>query len=115
MRTILRQQWKRWISLWGRRPPSAELARRVRRVYLFRQDIREALPYGLLPTQRHLYAEWLFDHARGEHDLRDEEIREYLALLEADPAHGLAETFSLTPDWQRAVPHGLTIFGWATL
>ena len=88
---------------------------RVRQVYELRADVRAVFPLGLTPAGRGEYATWLFRHARPEYTFRTDEILWYLFALADDPSAGLADTFLLTPEWQAAVPHGLTLFGWDEL
>jgi glycosyltransferase involved in cell wall biosynthesis len=88
---------------------------RVRQVFELRADVRDVFPLGLTPAGRGAYATWLFRHARHEYKLRDDEILWYLFALDEDPSAGLADTFLLSPAWQAAVPHGLTLFGWDEL
>jgi len=88
---------------------------RVHRVYEVRHDLRSAFPLALTPAQRPAYLEWLLAVGRSELDLSDNEILAFLRDCERDPSHGIAKTYLLTPDWQRAVPHGLTASGWGEL
>jgi len=88
---------------------------RVRQVYELRADVRAVFPLGLTPACRGAYASWLLRHGRAEYKLRDDEILWYLFALDEDPSAGLGDTFLLSPDWQEAVPHGLTLFGWDEL
>ncbi len=87
----------------------------ARRVWSLRSDLRQAFPLGLTPAQRRAYAGWLLSHGAADFGLTSEAVVAYLAELAADPSHGLAESFLWQPDWQKAVPHGLTRFGWAEL
>ena len=130
-------RWLRGFARWFRpAPPAFDLGRllaefgvplsatepadpvaafnRVRLVYELRPDVRRVYPLGLTPAQRGDYARWLFTSGRAEYGLRDDEIVCYLRGLAEDPAHGLAETFLLSPEWQRAVPHALS-GGWKEL
>jgi len=93
----------------------ANLADRCRRVYEVRIDLREAFPYGLTPHQQLLYYRWLIDEGRSVLGLTDEEIAWYMFESAEDPGRGIPATYLMTPDWQHAVPHGLTRFGWDQL
>src|SRR5207248_1871932 len=86
-----------------------------RQVYELRADVRAVFPLGLTPACRGAYASWLLRHGRAEYKLRDDEILWYLFALDEDPSAGLGDTCLLSPDWQEAVPHGLTLFGWDEL
>jgi glycosyltransferase involved in cell wall biosynthesis len=101
------------------RPDDPKAARsafdRVRQVYEVRPDVREVFPLGLTPAQRGEYAAWLFRYGRPEYGLQDNDILCYLFALADDPACGLGDTYLLSPEWQRAVPHGLTVKGWNDL
>jgi len=88
---------------------------RPRRVYEARADLRRAFPLGLTPQQRDAYRAWLMGDGRAVLGLRDDEIESYMAELAADPSAGLAATYSLSPQWQKAVPDALTPAGWPKL
>jgi glycosyltransferase involved in cell wall biosynthesis len=53
----------------------------------------------------------LATYGKANCGLLDEEIGWFLHECAEDPAQGLAATFLRTPEWQAAVPHGLTLFG----
>jgi len=93
---------------------ASHLGDRCRRVYEVRRDLREAFPFGLTPRQRENYLRWLLEDGRSQLGLRDEEILWYMAELDEDPSAGLEATYLLTSEWQQAVPHALTVFGWET-
>ncbi len=88
---------------------------RVARVYEGRADVRAAHPLGLTPAGRGDYAHWLLLNGRAEVGFTADDVLWFLFALAVDPACGLAATFRVTTDWQRAVPHGLTVFGWEAL
>jgi glycosyltransferase involved in cell wall biosynthesis len=90
-------------------------ARVARRVWELRADLRAAFPLGLTPAQRRVYASWLLGQGAKDFGLTPRAVVAYLAELAADPSHGLADSFLWQPDWQKAVPHGLTRFGWDEL
>ena len=87
----------------------------VRYFFHLRADVRERFPLGLTPAGLRGYADWLFRHGRGEHDLRDDEVLGFLFAQAADPTCGLAETYLLTPAWQQAVPEAGSLRGWERL
>ena len=87
----------------------------ARRVWQLRADLRRAFPLGLTPAQQRAYADWLLGQGAKDFDLTPEAVVAYLVELADDPSHGLADSFLWQPDWQKAVPHGLTRFGWDEL
>jgi glycosyltransferase involved in cell wall biosynthesis len=87
----------------------------ARRVWELRADLRAAFPLGLTPAQRRAYADWLLGQGAKDFGLTPRAVVAYLVELAADPSHGLADSFLWQPDWQKAVPHGLTRFGWEEL
>jgi hypothetical protein len=87
----------------------------ARRVWHLRADLRAAFPLGLTPAQRRGYAEWLLTLGATDFGLTPAAVVAYLAELADDPSHGLVDSYMWQPDWQAAVPHGLTRFGWDEL
>jgi glycosyltransferase involved in cell wall biosynthesis len=87
----------------------------ARRVWQLRADLRKAFPLGLTPAQRRAYAGWLLTRGATDFGLTPAAVVAYLAELADDPAHGLVDSYLWQPDWQAAVPHGLTRFGWDDL
>ncbi|OWK45271.1 glycosyltransferase family 4 protein [Fimbriiglobus ruber] len=91
----------------------------ARRVWELRQDLRQAFPLGLTPAQRRAYAGWLLTYAAREFGLAPASVPAaviaYFRELAADPSRGLAQSYLWHPEWQAAVPHGLTRFGWDAL
>ena len=83
----------------------------IRRIFSLRHDLRDHFPLGLTPDELPALLRWLIEHGRREHRLTLPEIWWFALECWEDPARGLVHTFLLTPDWQRAVPDGLTIFG----
>jgi len=86
---------------------------RADRLYELRDDVREAIPLALTPAQRGAYLEWCVAYGRHECD----PLALLWSLFEHDEAddRGLVATYLVQPRWQRAVPHGLTRFGWDEL
>lgn len=112
----------RLCARFGLPPPAAPRAARgaaaadrVRAVYQLRADLREAFPLGLTPAQLDDYGDWLLRHGRPEYGFTPDEVVRFLRDQAADPSRGLSETYLLSPEWQRAVPDGLTERGWGDL
>src|SRR5262245_916024 len=102
----------RWLATHGAGPlPKSVLAPgdRPRQVYELRPDLRSAFPHAYLPCGRRAFFDWLFTHGKREFSLDNDEILSLLIELNRDPSHGLADTYRLTPRWQQAVPHGLSV------
>lgn len=87
----------------------------VKRIYELRCDLRDAFVLGLTPHQRTEYLTWLLTYGRDDFRVTPEQALWYAAELSDDPSRGLVATYRSQPKWQRAVPHGLTRFGWADL
>jgi GT2 family glycosyltransferase len=87
------------------------LSARARQLLYFRDDLREAFPIGLTPIGRRELFCWFIRHGPGEANLRLEEIWWFFLECAEKPARELVETYLFTPEWQRAYPDGLTIFG----
>ncbi|VTS03762.1 glycosyltransferase family 4 protein [Tuwongella immobilis] len=92
----------------------ADPARRVKRVYELRSDLRAAFPLGLLPCGRREYLQWLLVHGPSNLGLEPEECLWMMFELEEDLPGALAATYLHQPEWQTKFPHALTIFGWQT-
>lgn len=90
-------------------------AARVRRVFELREDLRECWPLALTPKQRGDYLGWLVTHGLRDFQLTPEAAVWFLFEQDEDPSRGLAASYRLHPEWQAAVPHGLTRFGWDDL
>jgi glycosyltransferase involved in cell wall biosynthesis len=105
------------------RPPSRYIRRafaddpatRVRRIYEFRTDLRQAMPLALTPVQRGPYLEWLITHGCRDFDITPEAAVWFHFEQDEDPSRGLIASYRLHPEWQAAVPHGITRFGWPKL
>lgn len=94
---------------------AADPAARVRRVFELREDLRAVWPLALTPKQRGEYLGWLVTHGRTDFQLTPEAAVWFLFEQDEDPSRGLAASYRLHPEWQAAVPHGLTRFGWDAL
>ncbi|QEL18825.1 glycosyltransferase family 4 protein [Limnoglobus roseus] len=94
---------------------ASDPAARVKRVYELREDLRGAWPLALTPKQRGEYLAWLVTFGRSDFQLTPEAAVWFLFEQDEDPSRGLAASFRLHPEWQAAVPHGLTRFGWPAL
>jgi glycosyltransferase involved in cell wall biosynthesis len=94
---------------------AARPAERIRQMYDECPRLREAYPLALMPAGRESFLRWLLERGRPESGLTDEEIGWFAFEAAEDPYHGLAATYLLTPEWQEAVPHGLTRAGWPAL
>src|SRR5437763_1903542 len=58
---------------------------------------------------------WLVVHGPDAFGLSPEEGLWFHYERDEDRDRGLGPTYLLRPDWQAAVPHGLTVFGWEEL
>jgi glycosyltransferase involved in cell wall biosynthesis len=93
----------------------ADPAARVKRVFELREDLRAVWPLALTPKQRGEFAQWLLTYGQTDFQLTPEQALWFLFEQDADPSRGLAASYRLHPEWQQAVPHGLTRFGWDAL
>ncbi|MCS6851285.1 MAG: glycosyltransferase family 4 protein [Gemmataceae bacterium] len=87
------------------------LADRVVQAYEHLPCVRNLYPLALTPAGRLPFLQWLLQTGRAEHRIREEEIAWFLQESAEDPAQGIVATFLRRPEWQRACPYGLTIFG----
>ncbi len=90
-------------------------AARVRRVFEFREDLRAICPLGLTPKDRGDFLSWLITFGLADFRHTPEAAIWFHVELNEDPGRGLAATYRLLPEWQAAVLHGLTRFGWDEL
>ncbi|MBX3400269.1 MAG: glycosyltransferase family 4 protein [Gemmataceae bacterium] len=88
---------------------------RVRRVFEFREDLRAICPLGLTPKDRGDFLSWLITYGLADFQHTPEAAIWFHFELDEDPSRGLAASYRLHPEWQAAVPHGLTRFGWDEL
>jgi len=87
---------------------------RVKRIYEYRQDLRELFPLGMTPhPDRAKFLTWFVSNGRHEFDLTAEEGLWYLFELNELPDRGLVASYRLQPEWQRDQPHALTPGGWS--
>ena len=93
----------------------ADLGARVRRVFELREDLRSVWPLALTPKQRGEFLGWLMSYGKKDFQLNEESVLWYAFETDEDRACGLSASFRLHPEWQAAVPHGLTRFGWDEL
>jgi glycosyltransferase involved in cell wall biosynthesis len=86
---------------------------RPKRVCELREDLRHVFPFGTTPhPDRGRFLAWLVTNGAGEFGLTPEESLWFLYERDESPDRGLMATYLLRPDWQEAVPHALTPFGW---
>ena len=93
----------------------------VRQYLMWRDDIRTRYPLGFLPAGRRSFLEWTMGEAFRASSKVTEIFRRAAFEVEAvwwlfltcaeDPEGELVRTYLFTPDWQRAHPYGLTVFG----
>lgn len=90
---------------------SMDLGARARQAYLFHDDIKNALPHGLLPMGQFELFQWFMRVGRQFMGLRLEEIWWLFRQASEQPAVELLRAYAFTPAWQSLYPDGLTIFG----
>ena len=90
---------------------SGDLARRPRQVYVWRDDVHQAHPVGLLPPGYAAYLRYLFRDGQFEYRFRLEEAWWFLLCNAERPAAELVRTYRFNVEWQRVHPLGLTVFG----
>ncbi len=83
----------------------------IRRIFAARTDLRGHFPLGLTPAGLPEFILWLLHHGTREHSLRVETIWWFALECAENPAGELLRTYLYTPEWQRAHPDGLTVFG----
>lgn len=76
----------------------------MRELYLRSLDLQTRYPLGLLPIGQKRMAKWLLKQGRAQHVVSDEEVLAFLLETAADLPRGLAETYLLSPEWQRRFP-----------
>ena len=87
-------------------------AHRIRRIFMWRQDIHRFFPLALLPEGRTRWLRWLLEFGRSTYGLREEEIWWFLLETAEAPNRELAYTWHLLPEWQQACPEALTPSGY---
>lgn len=90
---------------------SEDISARARQLFLFREDVRQAIPHGLTPAGRGELFRWFMKHGRAEGDLRLEEIWWLFWSAAENPARELVQAYRFTPAWQSLYPDALTVFG----
>lgn len=93
----------------------SEPSMRLRRVFEFREDLREICPLALTPKSRGDFLSWLITYGLADFKHSPEAAIWFHFELDEDPSRGLAASYRLHPEWQAAVQHGLTRFGWDEL
>ncbi len=90
---------------------AANLAAEPRQLFLWRNDVREAFPLGLMPGSRGDLACWMLGHGVTDEGQRPEAAWWFILCCLEDPAAELVRTYRFSPAWQQAHPRGLTVFG----
>jgi glycosyltransferase involved in cell wall biosynthesis len=93
----------------------SEPSARLRRVFEFREDLRAICPLGLTPKDRGDFLSWLVTFGLADFRHAPEAAVWFHFEQDEDPSRGIAASYRLHPEWQAAVPHGLTRFGWDEL
>ena len=89
----------------------ADLGARPRRLFLWCEDLRRALPHGLTPVgQRDLFR-WFIQHGRSEGGVRLEEIWWLFQEASERPEQEIITALCLAPAWQVMFPDGASPFG----
>jgi len=90
---------------------ASDFGARARQAFLFHDDIKNALPHGLLPTGQFELLRWFMRQGRREAGLYLEEVWWLLREASEQPALELTRAYAFTPAWQALYPDGLTVFG----
>jgi GT2 family glycosyltransferase/glycosyltransferase involved in cell wall biosynthesis len=90
---------------------AADVGARARQAFLFHDEIRSALPQGLLPAGQFELFHWFMRRGRRLAGLRFEEIWWLFWEASEQPARELVRAYEFTPAWQALYPDGLTVFG----
>ncbi len=90
---------------------AADLSAEPRQLYLWRDDVREAFPLGLLPGSRGDLACWMLRHGVTDEGQRLEAVWWFILCCLEDPAAELVRSYRVAPGWQQAHPTALTVFG----
>ena len=92
----------------GRLPRAATADGRVERIFDLRSDLRGVYPLARTPhPDRALYLRWLVHHGQIDFPITTDDAIASLSRDDARPDRGLAVTYKLNPEWQRAVPEAL--------
>lgn len=90
---------------------AVDIAAQARQTFLFRADVRAAIPHGLTPAGQPDLFRWFMRHGRKEAGLRLEEIWWLFWQAAENPSEELVRAYLFTPSWQMLYPDALTIFG----
>jgi FkbM family methyltransferase len=90
---------------------SEDISARARQLFLFREDVRQAIPHGLTPVGQGELFRWFMRHRRAEGNLRLEEIWWLFWQAAERPAQELVRAYHFAPAWQCLYPDALTVFG----
>ncbi len=90
---------------------AADLSAAPRQLFLWRDDVREAFPLGLLPGSCGDLACWMLGHGVTDEGQRLEAAWWFILCCLEDPAAELVRTYRFSPSWQQAHPIALTVFG----
>ncbi|RST54557.1 FkbM family methyltransferase [Variovorax sp. MHTC-1] len=88
-----------------------DIAASARQMFLFRADVRAALPHGLTPPGQAELFTWFMRDGGRELNLKAEEVVWLFIQATENPALELVRAFLFTPEWQKTHPDGLTVFG----
>ena len=94
-----------------------DVSRSLRQYLLFRDDVRTHYPLGFTPVGRRGLFHWVANEALlegspdGAKAFGAEPMWWLFLSCAEDPASELVRTYLFMPDWQRAHPYGLTVFG----
>ncbi len=94
-----------------------DVSRPLRQYLLFRDDVRTHYPLGFTPAGRRGLFHWVANEALraggpdGAKAFGAEPMWWLFLSCAEEPADELVKTYLFMPDWQRAHPYGLTVFG----
>ena len=67
-------------------------------------EVQWHFPLALLPPAHKEFVDWLLREGRAQHRLSDEQIGQFIHQTLEEPARGIAETYLISPDWQKRFP-----------
>jgi len=85
---------------------------RIRRVFIWRRDIRRHFPLALTPEGQAPFLRWLREFGQPEYGFTEDEITDFITASASCPSAGLVATWQHMPEWQEQFPHALTPNGW---
>ena len=94
-----------------------DISKPLRQYLLFRDDVRAFYPLGFTPAGRRGMFYWVANEALreggpdGAKAFGAESMWWLFLTCAEDPEGELVQTYQFMPDWQRAHPYGLTVFG----